>query len=169
MRTVAGMVILACGLAAESGAQCNPSPVVTITYDENDESKKCDVVSVDPDPVLVCHPNSTISWKFVNDCEDKNLKVKIGNRQSLYPKRAKGDPLVISGDLKPSPEKVAPGASITLQAQRVDPAAKNGRYKYDIAGDIDTDPEIEVRRGDGIAAPPPPTPQPLPTPRPDGR
>lgn len=164
--------ILVCGVVTSvppaSAQRCDPALEVTITFDENDDhpdGKKCDVAKVDPDPVVVCAFDSTITWKFVNDC-DRDLKPKIGKRKSIYPKHSRQEPLEKANDFKPSPDKVTSGSSATLSAEKVSNSAKDGRYKYDIAGDIDTDPEIDVRRGGKGTSPLPVPPRPAPSPSP---
>jgi len=132
----------------EKTAGCDPAAAVVITLKDNDghpKGARCDVVSVVPDPVLAC-AGGTITWKFDNKCS-KPVTPKIGSRKSLYPKHRKDEPLTTREDLKPSPETVAAGNSVTLASASVDDCAKDGRYKYDIAGSLDTDPEIDVRRG----------------------
>jgi hypothetical protein len=144
--------IVAWGFAVAAGPawaqNCDPNPVVTVTFDENDDhpdGPRCDVTSVAPNPVVVCDDNSTIAWVFKNDC-DRDLKPKIGRRKSVYPKRRRNEPLTTTADLKPAPETVPANTTAPLAPAPVDTAAKNGRYKYDIAGSIDVDPEIDVRR-----------------------
>jgi len=146
---------------SEKTTACNPAATVTITLKDNDDHPKgarCDVLSVVPDPVFAC-AGGTITWEFDNKCS-KGVKPKIGSRKSIYPKHRKNEPLTTTDDHKPSPETVAAGHSVKLESASVDRCAKDGRYKYDIAGSLDTDPEIDVRRGPRTDCPSP-SPEPL--------
>jgi len=164
--------------AQDDPPPCDPHPVVRVTYRINQAraDKRCDVATVSPDPVPVCAETATIAWHFVNHC-DRRLKLKIKDRKSVYPEHDNGEPFTTKDDFKHSPEYVAEnGGTADIPRMPVRPNALDGRYKYDIDGTVDTDPEIDVRRGPGIRCTSPNSPPDCvmepsvaPTPNPGGR
>jgi hypothetical protein len=177
------LVLLAGASVSSSNAQppttTPPSPsaglgpcdaTATITFAPNPDhprgAGRCDVSDVSPDPVHAC-AGGTITWIFDNQC-DRRLPARIGKRRPKYPKRSNGEPLVTPNELRPVPFPVLANSTSTVTIG-VKATAEERVYKYDITGDpdIETDPEIDVRRGGG-AAPPPPLATPAPSPSPRG-
>lgn len=152
---------------------CGPQPV-TIKLGPNPNhpagANRCDVMAVKPHVVEVC-PGDEITWKVVNDC-GTTVDAQIGTRTRLYPKGGTQEPLAVTTNLQPLPFPV-PAASAGVAGNssvsaKVSSQADDGLYKYTIEGqDIATDPEIDVRRGNGLPPPPPPMgPRPSPSPSP---
>jgi hypothetical protein len=105
-------------------------------------------MKVSPDPVVIC-AGSEITWIFDNQCGHP-IPARIGKRRPKeYPKPEEMHPLDAHSDeeLVPHPFPVKSG-ELSRLTQKVRITA-GGKYKYDIVGnrDIETDPEIDVRRG----------------------
>jgi hypothetical protein len=181
MRTLA-FVLVSCAVLAPAPAAAEEcpfvgqdpklcDPTVKVILDRNPEHTagpgKCDVIDVDPDPVIA-YPGHTITWLFENRC-GRAVKAKIGKRRPKYPKSTQGEPLTTTSDLPAVPYNI-PHATTGKVTVGVRTGATARLYKYDIEGDndIETDPEIDVRRGGGGLPPPAPVASPSPSPSPRG-
>jgi hypothetical protein len=128
--------------------QLSPDPHV-------DQCRRGDPV---PNPVIVCPYTETIQWTFDNTKGCKEVSASIGLRKSIHA-GVLDDPLaataaILDSDPTPVPIPSAGTAGTAVVKAAVNIGAKDDCYKYNIVIDgVDTDPEIEVRRGNGVLDP----------------
>jgi hypothetical protein len=149
---------------------------VTITLDNDPASTRCRVDQVDPTPVDACVYDDgsvdSIEWRLTNKCKLK-AKVQITNRRKLSAQGTVDEPFDSTRVFEETVNEADtasgnPGSELIDAEKLVNAAGVAGlsiKYKYDIAGDVTLDPEIDVRRGTGGGPPASPHPPPPPSPR----
>lgn len=128
-----------------------PIALVEIKLAPGASAGQCVRSDPSPNPVYVCDYTKAIKWTFINTCS-KAVPAAIGERKSADGNNP-DDPLAAAANLPSDPDPVPPSAgtagSATVKADVS--AARNDCYKYQIVIDgVNTDPEIEVRRGTGL-------------------